>query len=205
MQRAHPALTQLWLQWTGVPDLEWATFNLTPPENGSNPATLINLAAKLRYEETQSTFCDLLRLPEKAPERRQSSIYLRGKHPGHSAFWSAMKARELTEVDGPIEWWWRLLVLRHQGIERASRTLIREALSDDLDSGVIAFDNPSLKNAGRMARDIIDGGYRQPTRVLVAFRARRDSPHEGLAFSLADASFRARFVSKLIELAVSRY
>ena len=205
MQRSHPALTQLWLQWTGIPDLESARFDLSLPEHGSNPATMVRLAAKSQYETTRTQFCDVLGLPEKAPERGRADVYLRAKHPGHSSFWGALRKRELEEVDGPIEWWWRLLVLRYKGIGRASRALIRETLGDELDHGVISFENPSLNPTGRKASELlVDGSYVQPKRVVVAFRIKRTAPHEGLAFSLEDASFKARFVSKLVGLAVSR-
>lgn len=204
MQRAHPALTQLWLQWTGIPDFEWASFGLSRPEHGSNPASVVDLAAKPRYEQTRKMFCDQLGLAEDARERLKSSIYLQAKHPGHAAFWEALRKRELTEVDGPMEWWWRLLVLRLKGVQRASKLLIQATLGDELDHGIISFDNPSLKPTGRSATDVIDGNYAQPERVVVAFRVKRNAAHEGLAFPFDDASFKARFVSKLVELAVSR-
>jgi hypothetical protein len=193
------------LQWTGIPDLDWATFDLSQPEYGSNPSSFVRLAAKARYETTRTQLCDTLGLPEKAPERGKADIYLPAKHPGHSSFWKALRKRELEEVDGPMEWWWRLLILRYRGIARASRALIRETLGDELDHGIISFDNPSLESVGRTATELlVDGNYVQPKRVVVAFRIKRSAPHEGLAFSLEDASFKARFVSKLIGLAVAR-
>lgn len=205
MQRAHPALTQLWLQWTGIPNLEWATFDLSAPEHGANPATFIRLAAKARYADTQSQLCDALRLPQDARERQRADVYLRGKHPGHGAFWAALKKRELEEVDGPIEWWWRLLVLRYRGVAKASRALIRETIGDDLDHGVISLDNPSLNQSAKTVDGLlVEDKYIQPKSVVVAFRVKKSARHEGLAFSLEDGRFKARFVSKLIGLAVSR-
>jgi MoxR-like ATPase len=145
-------------------------------------------------------------VPEEAVERRKMPIYLGANYPHHAIFWSAMKRRELAEVDGPLEWWWRLLVLRYRGIQRASQALIRAAISDEpiLDKGIIVLTNPSLKEEGRYAKKLIDGSYKQPTHVMVTLRVSREAKHEGLAFALDDASFRARFISKMIDLAVIR-
>ncbi len=205
MQRAHPALTQLWLQWTGIPDLDRATFEMRKADDGPI-ATQVQLLARPRVQETWRQFCDVLGVPPNADERRQMPIYLGARAPQHGVFWTAMKHRELTEVDGPLEWWWRLLILRYRGIQRASQTLIRAAIGDEpaLDKGLVTFPNPSLREEGRYAKHLIDGSYKQPTHVVVVLRTNQAARHEGLAFSLGDASFRARFISKMIDLAVIR-
>lgn len=207
MQRAHPALTQLWLQWTGVAGLEWATFDMVRPEYGSNPATQVKLKATRGVTETWQTFCDLLSLPEKAPERQRMPIYLDARAPAHPAFWAALRRRELEEVDGPIEFWWRLLVLRYKSIQLASQILIREAIGEDqlLDRGIVGFNNPSLNREGRSSdKLLVAGTYSQPTHVVVSLRVKRTAKQQGLVFSFEDSNFKARFVSKLIDLAVSR-
>lgn len=206
MQRAHPALTQLWLQWTGIPDLDRASFEMTRTDDGPHPATNVQLLARPRVQETWRLFCDTLGIVDGAVERRKMPIYLGFKAPHHAVFWSAMKRRELNDVDGPLEWWWRLLVLRYRSIQRASQALIRSAIADEpaLDKGIIVLTNPSLKEEGRYAKKLIDGVYKQPTHVVVTMRCSREARHEGLAFSLSEATFRARFISKMIDLAVSR-
>ena len=206
MQRAHPALTQLWLQWTGIPDLDRATFDMVRPDDGRQPATSVQLLARPRVQETWTRFCDVMGVAPDATERRKMPIYLGPKTPSHAIFWSAMKHRELSDVDGPLEWWWRLLVLRYQGVQRASQALIRATIGDEpaLDKGLIVLTNPALKEEGRFAKNLIEGGYKQPTHVVVTLRTSRDARHEGLAFSLAEVSFRARFISKMIDLAVTR-
>jgi hypothetical protein len=206
MQRAHPALTQLWLQWTGVPNLDHAQFNMVRAERGSNPSSSVKLAARSGIKQTWKAFCDLLGLPEDAPERRQMPIYLAGQADAHSAFWTALRRRELEEVDGPVEWWWRLMVMRYRGIQRASQILIQETLGDEalLDKGLISFRNPTMNRTGHRSEKLLAADYRQPTHVVVSLRVKRSTRHEGLAFSLSEDRFRGSFVSKLIELAVAR-
>lgn len=209
MQRAHPALTQLWLQWTGVPNLEWATFNMGRAEQGSMPVTNVDLSAKFGAQETWTQFGDVLGLPEDCPERRRMPIHLGSRAPFHKTFWEAMKRREMEEVDGPIEWWWRLMVLRYKGAKQASAALIRTTIGDDkiLNNALVSFQNPSLKAGHRASRGrypILIGPYRQPTHLIVSLRVKRGAAHQGLAFAFSDATFRGRFVSRLIDLAVSR-
>lgn len=207
MQRSHPALTRLWLQWTGVPGLERAAFDMVRPEEGTNPSTQIKLAAQSGVYQTWERLCDTLGMPQDAPERRSMPIHLRAKDKSHSSFWGAMKKRELEEVDGPIEWWWRLMVLRYRGVQKASKVLIREAIGDHgaLDSGVIHFNNPTLIAPDKPDDPIINGQYIQPTHVTVSFRVKWDETVEGLAFDLNDTSFKGRFLSRLIDLATLRH
>jgi hypothetical protein len=118
----------------------------------------------------------------------------------------AMRKRELEEVDGPIEWWWWLAVMRYRGIRKASEILISETIDDKiLNGGLISFRNPSLKEGTKShySRSILEGPYRQPTELVVSLKVKRSAKHEGLAFSFSDAKFKGRFVSRLIELAVS--
>lgn len=206
MQRAHPALTQLWMRWTGIPGLDRATFDMTRSEEGPQPATHIHLSPRRDVQIAWKMLCDSMGLPEDAPERRKMPIYLPARGPQHLAFWANMKHRELTEVDGPLEWWWRLMVMRFRGVQRASKALIAQAIVDEpeLDRAVVSFRNPSLGEEGMRAKHIIVTGYRQPTHVVVSLRTKRSSRHEGLAFSLDDATFRGRFISALVDLAVTR-
>ena len=207
MQRAHPALTQLWLQWTGIPGLDHATFDIAKPEFGSNPATQVQMPARKGLTHTWQGFCDLLGLDENAPERRRMPINLPPRSGAHLAFWDALKKREMTEVDGPLEWWWRLMVLRFKSVNLASQILIREVIGDEslLSDGLVNFTNPSLRREGRTAKDLfVADHYEQPTHMTVSVRVKRSAKYEGLAFSLDDASFKSSLVSKLIDLAVAR-
>ena len=205
MQRAHPGLTQLWLQWSGIPNLEWAAFDLVRPEVGHNPASQIKLSARKGLTYTWSDLCDTMSVPDDGSERRKMPIYLPSRHPGHSAFWGAMRKRELEEVDGPLEWWWQLMVLRFKGIQAASKALISEVLGEEesaLMRGTVHLRNPSLNEGEKTAIKLARNSYRQPTHIVVSTRSKRSDRHDALAFSLSDATFKGRFVAALIDLAI---
>lgn len=207
MQRAHPALTELWLQWTGIPDLEHATFDTARPEEAhQEPATRVTIGITPKYQTTWTALCDTLGLPPNAKERRQNPMHLAGKSYSHQSFWSAMRRRELQEVDGPLEWWWQLLVLRCRGVRAASRLLLGKLFGDEpeLDSAVINFVNPTLKTEGRRAKDVVDGGYRQPSTMIIGMRVNRRSLTSGLAYPLDGDKVRTHFITTLLDTAVSR-
>ena len=206
MQRAHPALTQLWLRWTGIPDLERAEFRISRPEEHGPPDTSIWLAPKAGIQAGWSALCDSMALPADAPERRSMPIRVTANSTAHSAFWAAMRQREMTEVDGPLEWWWRLLVLRNRDLKRASKKLAVSVFGEEtfFDQCVITLENPSLKKEGRRIDEIINGGYTRPARLLVTRSVTSKAKKEGLAFSLDDDKLRAHFTSHLIRLATTR-
>jgi hypothetical protein len=206
MQRAHPALTQLWLKWTGVPDLHQAAFDTVRALEGPRPATQVALAPTLHYEQTQEKFCDLLGAAPDAPERRFSNIHLVHKSPMHRAFWSSLKTRELANVSGPLEWWWRLLVLRLRSVRLASRVLLRNVFDDDpfFDFAVLRFENPTLKGEGRRVEEIIGSAYEQPIKMVVSINAAQAARYEGLAFDLTADKLKSRLVPALVDLAISR-
>ncbi len=206
MQRAHPALTQLWLRWLGVPDLEHTTFDLsTPQEYGGEPATRVTIGSTASYQEAWSGLCDLMGLAEGAPERQQNPIHIVARHPAHETFWLAAQRRELQEVDGPLEWWWRLLVLRCRGVRPASRLLLGKLFGDepDLDGAILRLHNPTLKAIGRTASEIIEGQYVQPTDLVIALRANRRATTEGLALPLSNDKVKTHFIPTLLRTAVS--
>lgn len=205
MQRAHPALTELWLQWTGVPDLEHATFDVVRAEEGTRrPATQVMLRPTARAEVTRARLCDLLGLPEGAPERRLMPVHLTGGSEAHGRFWANLRRYEMEQVDGPLEWWWRLCVLRCRGVRAASRSLLTALFGDEpaFDHAVLRLVNQSLRASSTRASGMVDGRYVQPTHVQVTLRVSRKSRHEGLALALADDKLKSRFVTTLIDHAV---
>jgi len=207
MQRAHPALTQLWLRWTGIPGLDLATFDWSRSERGTLPASQIKLKATASLTTAWSGLCDALGLAPDAEERRRMPIYIPTKSGAHAAFWTAMQKRELTEVDGPLEWWWHLAVLRSGGPQLATKALLPMVFGDDpiFDGAIMSFTNPSLKTAGRTADQVIENGqYTRPTHLVVTQRVSKKSKHEGLAVSLDDDTIRARLTRSLLDLAVFR-
>lgn len=205
MQRSNPALTQLWLQWTGIRYLDLASFDTVRPDEPGPSGTQITLAPKLDAREGWDALCDSLGIGADAQERRTMPIRLDAKHTGHSAFWQHMKERELTVVDGPLEWWWRLLVLRQRGIRRASRLLATRVFGDDpfCRAAILSFDNPSLAKEGRRALDICTS-YKSPQAVVLSVPVSKGSKREALAFSLSDAKLRAHLTSSVIDLATTR-
>lgn len=206
MQRSHPALTQLWLRWTGIPDLEHATFGLMRAEEGGPPDTSVTLPPKPGIQVGWSAFCDAMGLPEDATERRSMPIRITAKDQAHQTFWAAMYKREMNDVDGPLEWWWRLLVLRNRGIARASKKLAIAVFGEDaiFNDCVLSLENKSLLKEGRRAEDILDNGYRRPTRLLITRSVSQKAQREGLAFSLDDDKLRALFTTQLISLATTK-
>lgn len=206
MQRAHPALTQLWLRWTGIPDLDAAEFGLMRAEEHGPPDTSIWLKPKPGVQVGWSALCDVLGFSPEAPERRSMPIRLTMKSPAHNTFWQAMKNREMNDVDGPLEWWWRLLILRNRSVKRASRKLAIAVFGEDdlFNNCVLSFDNPSLLKEGRRSHELVPGGYSRPTRLLVCRAVHSKAKREGLAFSLDDDKLRAHLTAQLIELSTVR-
>jgi hypothetical protein len=133
-------------------------------------------------------------------------IRITAKEAAHEVFWDAMLQRELNEVDGPLEWWWRLLVLRNRSIKRASKKLAIAVFGEDqlFDGCILSLENKSLAKEGRRAEDLLVDGYRRPSRLLVTRSVTSKSQREGLAFSLDDDKLRAHFTVQLIGLATTR-
>lgn len=203
MQRAHPALTQLWCQWTGIPGIGGASFDLSQTKRG--PITLVGIPAGVDAKKTWGALSDFCGLAEDAPQRRQMPMTFASRDPAHEAFWTALKRRELTEVDGPLEWWWRLLIIRCGGIQRASRALIRTVVSSNpaLDSALVCFDNPTLNPQAKTVQELIyKNKYSYPINMTLVFNKQKQDKHTSLAFSLSNDTFKARLVSGLIDLAV---
>jgi hypothetical protein len=117
-----------------------------------------------------------------------------------------MYRREMQDVDGPLEWWWRLLVLRNRGIKRASKKLATAVFGEDaiFNDCVLSLENSSLLKEGRRAEEILANGYRRPTRLLITRSVSLKSQREGLAFSLDDDKLRALFTTQLIGLATTK-
>ncbi len=208
MQRACPALTQLWLDWTGVPGLSAAVFNLSRAQEAKqrNRVTLVEIPASTGAEVTRDRFCDQLGVAPDGTERRTMPIYLAHDSPTHRHWWVSLRNREMTEVDGPLEWWWQLHVLRSRGIRAASAHMIARLFPDhdELKDGVIGFVNPTIKGIGSTSRELLVGQYQQPTHLTISLRAKVRAKVQGLEFSLADGRLKARFVSGLLDLAVSQ-
>jgi hypothetical protein len=203
MQRAHPALTQLWCQWTGLPGMANVAFNLSPAKHG--PATLISVPSGTEAKASWAALSDLCALPADAPQRRQMPMAFAARDPAHGAFWQALKQREMQGVDGPLEWWWRLLILRCGGLNRASRVLSRIAIGSEpeLDHALVYFENPSLSPQAKNVQELlVTKRYSQPTKLVLVFNKQSHEKHSSLAFTLSDATFKARLVSGLIDLAV---
>jgi hypothetical protein len=208
MQRAHPALTQLWLQWTGIDGLDTATFDTARTEENGESGSSILFSPKKGLGPGWGQLCDVMALPPDAAERRTMPVQLSARHPAHTAFWNAMIAREMNEVDGPLEWWWRLAIMRHRGLRTASRALIAAVFGLDdrmLKTATVGFDNPSIKPEARRAEDLLTTGrYSTPTHLLLVVPVGRDAKKQGLAFSLDDAKLRSRLTAALTDIATAR-
>lgn len=207
MQRAHPALTQLFLRWTGIPGLEQAEFRVSRSEEQGPPDTTIWLAPKAGVQEGWSALCDAMRLPPEAEERRSMPIRLTATSTAHGEFWEYLRHREMSEVDGPLEWWWRLLVLRNRDIKRASRKLTTSVFGEDplFDNCVVSFDNESLSKEGRRAEELlVSKTYSRPTRFVITRSVGSKAKREGLAFHLDNDTLRAHVTAQLVALATTR-
>lgn len=204
MQRAHPALTQLWLQWTGIPDLPETEFRLSRAEERGPADTTVLLPAKPGIQAGWTKLCDTMGLPVEAAERRSMPMRLLATSPCHAAFWHAMRQREMTEVDGPLEWWWRLLVLRTRDLKRASRKLAVSVFGEDqfFDNCVLYITNPSISKEGRRADNLITKSYATPTHITITRSVNSKSKTEGLAWPLNDDKLRSHFTSHLIGLSI---
>ena len=205
MQRAHPALTETWLRWTGIPDLEFAEFNYTRSEEGIS-STQVMIAPRPRLSETIRHLCDGLGLDEKSPERERHPIFLANNHPGHNAFWQFVFKRDRNEVDGPLEFWWRFLVLRRRSLHQASKLLTHALFGDEpfFDRAVVSFKGSSLGPVGRRSADILIGPYQGPTSMVVTHPVIRKAKIEGLAFDLSHGTFKSHLTATLQDLAIRR-
>lgn len=206
MQRSHPALTELWLKWTGINGASRMEFGLGASEDrGAGPVTQILVSA--RDAHSWKPFCDFLKLAEDDPARTTMPIRLGERSPAHQEFWGSLKKRELEEVDGPLEWWWRLLVLRQRGVHRASKVLLSSLFGEqpEFRGAVVSFINPSLKREGRRAEDILPLSSYESTKALALhFVGPREETKTSLEIALDDATLKLRLTSALIDLSVAR-
>lgn len=207
MQRAHPALTQLWLRWTGIPDLADAEFRVSRSEHeDAAPETSVMLPPRAGIQVGWNQLCDVMALPSDAEERRTMPIRIRSNSMAHQSFWESMKKRELTEVDGPLEWWWRLMILRNRSIKRASKKLLSAVFGEDpiFEGAILSIVNPSILKEGRRSTDIVPGQYKRPTDIIVSKSVDAKSKYEGLSFSLSDDKLLGHFTTHLLHLATTR-
>lgn len=176
MQRAFPALTDLFLQWTGVPHLHEATFNVVHPtqtegdsRGGWEPHTCVEFPA-VRGREPVAGFCDASGYPPEHKARMLSRLVVGARSAVHQNFWEAMEKRHQQVADSPVEFWWHLLCLRSRGVDRASRALLTNLGLVDLmpRRAVVTWENKKLTSAGRTAAEILsDGTYERPGAMVV--------------------------------------
>jgi hypothetical protein len=200
MQRAHPRLSKLWLQWTGIVGADKATFDLFRPSSREAPGTKIDFY-RSRYGRKPmfDGLCDFLGVPEDGPERRQMPIWIQPRAMYHAAFWEKLKQREAQEYEGPLEWWWQLMVIRYRSAQMASRALIRATIGEDdlLDKGIVSFRNPTYSPGEK--NPLPEGSYCQPTHLEVSFRVKKTSKHDAISVPL-DETFKPKLLGVLIDL-----
>ena len=204
MQRAHPALTQLWLSWAGSHNLAHAKFELVRSETSDMPDTAVHFSTQGGLQDAITDFCDLCGFEPDDPARDRHPIRLEYGSDRHKVFWEAMIRREFSELESPLEWWWQLLVLRYRGVKPASKILISQAISADIDSGLLSF-SPPLGQGPRMKDIITSESYCQPTSAIVSFKARKkDQQFDAISFSFEDEKFKHSFIRTLVMLASAR-
>jgi hypothetical protein len=149
--------------------------------------------------ETRTQLCDLLGLAPEDEQRRTASILLPGNSPAHQTFWATLRARE-QEVEGPTEFWWAMLQLRHRGLKGASRVLggaLFPQLADHLGGALISFENPTIRPGVRAYEELlVSGQYRQPEVLRLCL------PERTIRVCLTEQK-RQGVQQQLIDLAVS--
>lgn len=202
MQRSHPALSQLWLKSLGIPGIEFCKFNSMRDDVGHIPMTVIELAPiEGKLGQMRQDLCDVLGYPEDHDNRRSSRVMVTHDEEAHQHFWRYARDRELDDVDGPLEFWWELLVIRCRGIKAASRALLG-VIAPDLARGRVSFD--SCLKTGTSAKSIVPKeGYSHPEQVRVTFPELKNTQYNTVELDLQDLKFKATLVRTLIELAIS--
>ena len=143
-QRSIPALTSLFLRWTGIPDLERVSFGY---ERGRKTGPCSNLRFPPGRNTPQTIMAMHDVLGSEADERvvRQNLILAYNDY-RHDRWWRYLVTRELQEVQGPLEWWWWLACLRHGGLKQASISMMGFMGVDARHAkrALLSFVNPSL-------------------------------------------------------------
>lgn len=169
MQRTCPKLTALWLEWTGIPDLDKCSFEVKRGERGSGPWTHIKIPARVSNPyATWEAFYNVVNA-DKHDRRETTPIVIPYKTDYAQRFWTYCENRH-GQITGPLEWWWALACLRHQGSISASRQLL-SALGvspDKVKAGLVSFVNPTILNG-----DLTGDYYHGPTHMRVHYPADR--------------------------------
>ncbi len=201
MQRSHPALTQLWLRSQGIPGLEYCSFNMTRDDQSPNPMTRIELAAiENQLAQLRAGLCDILGYAEDHVNQRSREVMVGADEEGHQNFWRYVKNREMTVVDGPLEFWWHLLVMRRRGIDRASKVLLR-TLAPQLARGRVSW--KGVLKPGSHAGAICKKQYEHPTALVVSFASHAEAQFDTVELDLLNLKFKAKVCQTLMELAIS--
>jgi hypothetical protein len=169
MQRAHPAITELFFYWTGVPHLAGVTFTFQNNEKNELPFSMVILPAHTTTAESQNAIGDLLGFDEDASERHQSNIVLPYLSQANTNFWEFCAKRQ-HELETPLEFWWYLLVLRSGSPERATSLVLNHLGVYDIFSrrAILSIQNPSIKASARTAKELlVDGAYLRATSVTI--------------------------------------
>ena len=197
-------MTSLWLEWTGIPNLQYAAFDVVRSADSTIPTSQITLKPMPGLRSTWDRVCDIFGVPEDSSERDRMPIRASAYSDYHQNFWSHMIRRETDEVDGPLEWWWQLMVLRFKGVKRASNALLGYLFNDTMKNGLVSFVNPSLNHVSTTRDKLLVGlTYSQPTQMYVSFRNGNVSNKLGIDFDLKDEDFKCRVVSTILRLSVS--
>lgn len=209
MQRCAPALTELFLQWTGIPGAERLTFNVSDLrtrvfEEGVDPPAHLGIVTEISVPasspETARHLSDFIELSSDAAQRRSPSMMTFDAHdPAHDAWWRNLAAHD-EEFVSPVEWWWRLLVLRSRGVRTASSRLLFALFGDleELTGHLVHFVNPSLNTGARTAEESIGpDGYHLPTHLDLTL------PHGKVTTVDLDDALSARLSKVLIQIATS--
>lgn len=207
MQRCHPAITEAWLQWTGIYELEKADFSFMRVDHQEQmPTTAIGIKPSSGLSVTVNELADVLGIPEGSAQRERYPVLLPNSHVGHNNFWVSMAYREDYEVEGLVEFWWYLLVLRRKSLISASRDLLAALWGDAFAKTkrvVVSFDNPTIQAARRASDLMTNGAYQPPVSLKVLWPASRAAKHEGIEFDLS-GDLRPKLGKALRELAIRR-
>lgn len=161
MQRSAPQLTSLWLEWTGIHDLNRCTFDVAKGAH-TGPATIIRLPnSATNATKTWKDLSSVFKVPVKSLSTKEIYIgYNSNKVHHHENFWKFVALREERVVAGPLEWWWTLCQLRLHSIQAASSALLT-ALGlnqNEFRDTLVEFVNPTITRRGVLQAET----YQQP-------------------------------------------
>lgn len=172
VQRAAPAIAELWLDWVGIPDLSSCEFRVVGDQRHAVPHSSIFVTSSAEdLEATRELICDYLDIPADAPERKLMPIVVPEDSPSHGVFWARVLRRDAHDVQSPLEFWWTLSIIRHGGPLRASAAFLR-ALGLKQSRGVfrhalVDINNPSFNPKTRTASLAVEKTYEIPESVDV--------------------------------------